>query len=313
MKPILLLILISTLLFSLDNKNKNLQNNHSMIENTLNSIENKLKIVHKKLNIASKSIDEFVTNEYTNDIYKDSYIQIETSIEKISGSDMEFKSDVDIRIRLPKLKEKLSITIDNIDDKISSSYQDSNENINKKEDDYNIGLLYRTIKQKAYLKFRVRLKMSNNPYIYTKAEAKKVFKLDEVSNLLIEQKLKYSHRDKFDSYSSFRYNYQINDIYLFSNYNRYYINSEKKNNEVYNSIRLNQKLHNSSYINYVNSVSSNDNESNFQVKEYKTYISYRKYIRKWLYYDIVPSVSWSRANDFKNKTGIKFNLGLLIK
>lgn len=313
MKPILLLILLSTFLFSIDNVNKKIKSKHSSLESTLNSIEHKLKIVHKKLNSVSKNIDEFITNEYTSDIYKDSYIQIETSLEKISGRDMEIEADVDIRIRLPKLKEKLSITIDNRDDKISSTYQDSNEDIDRKSDDYNIGLLYRTIKQKADLKFRVRLKMSNNPYIYVKAEAKRVLKLNNVSDLRIEQKLKYSHKDKLDSYSSFRYNYQINDKYLFSNYNRYHINSEEKNDNVYNSLRLNHNLSNSNYINYVSSINSNDNESNFQVKEYKTYISYRKYIRKWLYYDIIPSVTWSRVNDFKNKAGIRFNLGLLIK
>jgi hypothetical protein len=313
MKSILLLILLSTFLFSIDNAKKKIKNKYSSLESTLNSIEHKLKIVHKKLNSASKSIDEFITNEYTNDIYKDSYIQIETSLKKISGSDMELESDVDIRIRSPKLKEKLSITIDNRDDKISSGYQDSNENIDTNDNDYNIGLLYRTIKRKADLKFRVRLKMSNNPYIYAKAEAKRMFELNNKSNILIKQKLKYSHKNKLDSYSSFRYNYKLNNMYLFSNYNQYHINSDEKHDNIYNSIRLNQKLNNLNYINYVSSINSNDNESNFQAKEYKTYISYRKYIRKWLYYDIVPSITWTRSNNFNNQAGIRFNVGLLIK
>jgi len=108
------------------------------------------------------------------------------------------------------------------------------------------------------------------------------------------------------------YNYKINSQYMFSNYNEYYINSKIKNDNIYSSLRINQKLTKKSYINYVTSIDINDEESNLQTKKYKTYISYRKYIRRWLYYDIVPYIEWERDNNFNEKLGLKVNLGILI-
>ncbi len=96
------------------------------------------------------------------------------------------------------------------------------------------------------------------------------------------------------------------------NYNEYFINSKKEINNIYNSLRLNQTISKNKYINYVAAIDSNDDESNFQIKEYKSYISYRSYIRKWLYYDLVPSISWERENDFEEKLAIRISLGVLI-
>ena len=88
---------------------------------------------------------------------------------------------------------------------------------------------------------------------------------------------------------------------------------EIKDNNIYNSLRLSQKLDDKRYLNYLASIDSNDQNSNLKIKEYHTYVSYRKYIRKWLYYDIVPSISWSRNNDFEKELAIKVGFGVLIK
>ena len=314
MKPILLLIIIHTLLLSFHNHEINQYNkNESNLEKTLDKVENKLKIVYDKLNISSKNIDEFITKEYDNTIYTNSYIRFETSIEKRESNSVKIKPNIDIRIKLPKLKDKLSLTFNNNDNKINPNYQDSNEKINYKDDDYNVGILYNIIKRDINLKFRVGAKISFNPYLYVKAEAKKKFDLNQNNNLILEQKVKYSDKYEIDNYSSIRYNYKINKNYLFSNFNEYYINSKINDNNLYNSFRINHIISNDSYLNYVTSVDSNDDNSTFQTKRYGVYVSYRKYIRKWLYYDLLPNIQWKRDNDFNTNTGIKINIGIIIK
>ncbi len=71
-------------------------------------------------------------------------------------------------------------------------------------------------------------------------------------------------------------------------------------------------MSNKNYINYVVAIDSDDVDTNFKIKEYNTYISYRKYIRKWLYYDLIPSIKWQKSDNYKEEYGIKLRLGLLI-
>lgn len=279
---------------------------------TLNKIENTLNTVNKKLNLSSKYIDEFVTNKKDNTLYTHSYIRIETTLEKVESDSINFEPNIDIRLHLPKLKEKLSITIDNNDNRINNKYQDSNEKIHYKDDKYNIGLLYNTINNNFNIKLNAGVKVTKSPYLFTKLDIKKNLKINHKNYLTLEQKFKYSNKFELDSYSIINYTHELNQNFAISNYNEYYINSDIKNDNLYNSLRLSQRLKKDSYINYVTSIDSNDEESNFQIKEYKTYISYRKFIRSWLYYDIVPSISWKRENNFKDKIGIKLNLGIII-
>ncbi len=320
MGQLLILIFIPCLLFSFEEDRIKTNNNikkYSNLEKVLNSMEDNIIISHKKLNYISKTIDEFFTNKYTNEIYQDSYIRIETSLEKTSNESLKFNPNIYLRIHLPKIEKKLTFIIDNEDKLSSHDYEDNNEKIkqdyDKERNAYNIGLLYDTIKKNIYLKFRVRLKFSDNPYIYSKLEAKKDFVINKKNNIILKQELKFSNRKKLDMYSSIRYNYLINEKFLLSSYNQYYINSARKDDNLYNSIRLNHKLTKYSHINYVTYINSNNDDSKFQAKEYKTYISYRKYIRNWLYYDLIPSISWSKENDFNSVNSIKVKLGIIIK
>ncbi len=312
MKPLLAIIITPILLFSSSIDKKTINDNDTFLINTLDKIETNLEYIHKKLNSSSKYLDEFITNDKSQKVYYGSYIRIENSIEKKESKSIEFEPNIDIRIYLPKLKEKLSLTIDNNENRINQQYEDSNENTNYTDNDYNIGLLYNTIKKDINLKFKLGVKASTSPYIYAKAEAKKVFEINSKNNITIEEKIKYSNRYKLDNYTSLQYKYNINKTIDLFNHNEYYINSDIKNDNLYNSLRLYQVLNDKKYLNYVTSIKSNDYESNFQIKEYRSYISYRSYIRKWLYYDLVPSISWERDNDFNKKLAFRFNLGILI-
>lgn len=299
------------------NKNRaDLKNDSSgffNFNNSLDIIEKNLKLTHNKLNESSKFIDEYITNEEDDTIYTDSFIRIENSIEKIESKDVEYEPNIDIRLKLPKLKDKLLLTIDNNDeDRVNEEFQDSNEQITNKDDNYNIGLLYNTAKKNYNLKLKISLKTTTNPYLYTQGVISKNFKIDEKNSIFLQEKLRYSHKHKFDNYISFKYSHKIDENFSFHNFNEHHINSEEKNDNTHNSLRLHQKLSNKRYLNYVTAIESDDVDSSFKIKEYTAYISYREYIRKWLYFDIVPSLNWYREYDFDRDIGLKLNLGVLI-
>ena len=203
MKSLLQFALLGTLLHSTqilaEDKNDNLNI-------FLDSIENKISLIHKKINESSKYVDEFITNESNEDIYKHSYIRFENTLEKKESKSLDFEQNLDIRIHLPKLRNKLSITIDNNDTLVDKEYEDSNEKLkHSRNDDYNIGLLYNTIKNDINLKLRLGVKASSNPYLYIKSEAKKEFELSENDSIELEEKLKYSDKFKLDNYSIIHY------------------------------------------------------------------------------------------------------------
>lgn len=201
MKILLITLLFLTTLYSTEKAKKH----KNLFESTLDLIEEKIEIIHNNLNTSSKYIDEYITDKEDDLIYTDSFIRIENSIEKFESDDIEFEPNIDIRLALPKLKDKFSITIDNNDENIiNQEYQDSNERINQNDDNYNIGLLYNTMKKDINLKFKIGLKTTSSPYFYAQGTVGKQFTINKHSSINLEEKLKYSHKNKFDNYFSFR-------------------------------------------------------------------------------------------------------------
>ena len=73
-----------------------------------------------------------------------------------------------------------------------------------------------------------------------------------------------------------------------------------------------QNISKKDYLSYVVSGTTNDSDSSLQVKNYQTYVSYRHYVRPWMYYDIIPRYIWERSNDFDPKYAISINFGMLF-
>ncbi len=308
---VLLLIFTHTLLAFHLHEKKDETDKTPFIDRTLNKVENKLEYVYDKLNSSSKYVDELLTNEKDNQIYEDSYIRIEYFNKIQTKGDNDSELDVDIKFKLPKLKKKLSFQLTNTDDKINKKYSDSNEKSINEDNKYSVGLLYDTFKNKYDLKFKTGIKLTSDPYLFVQAKAEKNFKLNFNSSILVKEKIRYSTKDKFDNNTSFEYKYNYNSKIHISNFFEYHINSEDKINNYYSSIRLNKTPSKSKYINYVASYSSTY-DSSYRTNQYRVYSSYRKYIRKWLYYDLVPEIQWNRSNDFDENYILKINLGVLI-
>ena len=75
---------------------------------------------------------------------------------------------------------------------------------------------------------------------------------------------------------------------------------------------LSQLKGNKDYLSYVVSASTNNDESNLQVKDYQAYVSYRHYIKRWVYFDLVPKVIWKREYDFATHYAFRINFGVYI-
>lgn len=289
-----------------------LSNEGSLLDNTLYKFDDTIKSLHENINIYSKNIDEFLTNKYDNSIYNQSFIRFENSFDYSKYENFNYNPTFSLRIKLPKLQERFSLEIDNTDNTIEQNSNDSNEKLNYKDDNYNIGLIYNRLSRGINLSFKTGVKLSTEPFFFIKTSAYKQFEIDDQSSILFKDEIRLSDRYNLDNSFIINYAYMINENYTFSNYNEYFINSIKKDDEIYNSLRLTNKINDKEYLNYVFSTTSNNIDSELEIKEYKLYLSYRRYMKQWLYFDVVPSMAFQEVYNYKINPGIKFNLGLFI-
>lgn len=289
-----------------------LSNEGSLLDNTLDKFDDTIKSLHENINIYSKNIDEFLTNKYDNSIYNQSFIRFENSFDYSKYENFNYNPTFSLRIKLPKLQERFSLEIDNTDNTIEQNSNDSNEKLNYKDDNYNIGLIYNRLSRGINLSFKTGVKLSTEPFVFIKTSAYKQFEIDDQSSILFKDEIRLSDRYNLDNSFIINYAYMINENYTFSNYNEYFINSIKKDDEIYNSLRLTNKINDKEYLNYVFSTTSNNIDSELEIKEYKLYWSYRRYMKQWLYFDVVPSMAFQEVYNYKINPGVKFNLGLFI-
>lgn len=310
MKHYILPIIIPTILLS---------NENSSLDKILANIDETVNFININLNNYSKNLDEFLTNQYDESIYDRSYIKFENSFEYDKYGDFSYTPKFTLRLKLPKLQKRFSLEIDNTENSINQNINennidiDSNEKVKFKDDNYSIGLIYNRISKDINLSFKSGVKVSANSFVYIKTSAFKTVNINENSEILIKDEIRFSDRYKIDNSFIINYNYIFNEKYQFSNYNEYFFNSIKKDDEIYNSIRLTDKINDKRYLNYVFSIYSNNINSELEIKDYTLYLSHRKYIKNWLYFDVIPSLTFQQIYDYNVNPGIKFNLGIISK
>lgn len=312
--PLLLLILMPLSLFAFhDHEDKEHDHEISALENFLNASENKLKIVYDALNKTSKVLDENLTGEKSDRVYENSYIHFMTYVETVQDGDDDAGIDVKVKIRLPHLKNKFKLVLENQDNKIAEEdFKDSNETVPYQDDNFNLEFVQEYLKKNINLTNKIGVKLSHNPYLFASTEAYKIFVISDSWDFHLKEKLKVSTRNSLENTSGIEFHKFINSRIQFLNHNEYYWNEKDRDNNIYTSLRINQKVSTMNILNYVTSLISDDKDGNFRRQRYDTYVSYKHYIRKWLYWDIVPRVFWSRNNDFDAKYALRFNIGIVI-
>lgn len=309
---IILLLPLSLYAFHDHEKEQQHQEDISFINTMLNSTENYLKYAYDQVNYFSKVLDETLTQEKSLYKYENSSIHVETyySHKETKGTDVGVTFRV--KLRLPQLKEKLKLVIENDDNKVGKEYSDNNETVPYKDDKTSLALEYDKYKKYLNLKTKAGVKVRAHSYVFINTSISKKFDLTNSWDFTAHEKIELNSKNNFENITTLSFNKRINNRLRFANTNQYYWNEKSSDNNIYNSLRIMHKTSSKDTFNYVTSVASNDSGTNFQTKNYDAYISYKHHIRKWLYYDIVPALYWERADDFNTRYAFKFSLGVLI-
>lgn len=306
MKKLLFIIFFKSILLS---SNEDI----SYINILINNANKYREYVHYSIVKTSSYIDNYYFEKKHNNLkkYNEAYGLIEISAYKNHSNTIKFDQKLRIKLKLPKIKEKMQIVFESDEQRDSQDYIENHKKTNK--DKYNLSLLYnKNLKDIISFKGKLGLKINRKFDPFIKIEAKKTWyqKKDQLKYIL-SQSLKESVDKRLEATSYFNIIKTLNNKFYISIYNEYYWNSPNKSiSSFYNSISLNQELSKKNYLTYRIDVNTNNEESSLKTKRYSFQIKYRHFIKKWLYVDTIPENFYKREENFKSQYGIRFNLGV---
>jgi len=311
---ILLILIFQVLLFSQSIDHNKSNKTSSFFEESLQTGESLRNYISERVIFFSTNIDNYLSDSPNDEIYNNqTYIHVEQSYDKQESESIDGATKFRLRLKLPKLKEKYDLEIWNTKDS-NDKTNDLRINDPKNYQGVNAGISY-SDKLKEYLNFTsgVGVKINLNRFEpFAKAGISK--QINTPYNWIVDlsERIYISDKNGFDSTSSFEIYRIYSEVYKFSNYNEYYWNEQQRHDNFYNSLRIYQNLTEKTYLSYVISATSNNKDTQMQVKTYQAYVSYRHYIKKWLYYDIIPKLSRERVNNFDSNYGIQINFGIFF-
>ncbi|MFA9374812.1 MAG: hypothetical protein ACERKK_11720 [Poseidonibacter sp.] len=303
-KLILPLIILSSI-------NTYAQNSYldSIIENT----NEYRKGMHDTLVNSAKGIDNFFdSTEQKIEGYNNTYGLIQLSAFYNEGEGVHFDQKVSIKLKLPKLKKNFKLLFES--DEVRENVDFTENHTKNNSDNFNLALLYEDyLGNNVDFKTKAGIKLGStlNPFI--RAEIKKVIKDVKGINYTFSQSAKESVKDKLELTSYIRLDKPINDEFSLHNYYEYYWQSTKSNDsQLYASLYLVQRLSQKNTLTYTLGSNMDNIDSNLKMKRYNATLTYRHWLRKWIFIDTIPENYYTEEEDFKPMYSIKFNLGMYI-
>lgn len=301
-----LTILSITNLFS-----NEIKENENYFQNIINDTSEYRKNIHQSLISLSSNIDSyFISEEIKNLDYSSTYAHLQLSSYLNEGDEIVFDQKFKIKLKLPKLKDKFSLEIETSEERETVDNVETHNKSNN--DNLNVGIAYyKQLKNHINLKSKAGLKVRSKFDPFIKIEAKKTWIHDESLEYTLSQKFKQSVIKHTESTTFFRVDKKLKEPFSIHNYYQHYWQStNEKDNQYYTSIYLNQKLSNTKNLTYTIDSNINNIDSEMKVKRYAARITYKQYLRKWMYFDIIPENYYPEDDNFKSKVALRINFGI---
>lgn len=304
------MILSTTSIYAEDSK-------EGYLESFLNNTKEYREMIHKSVVDVSSNIDSYFIPEKLQEAnYDSSYALLELSSYYNEGEGLSFDQRIKIKLKLPKLKEKVNLEIETDEKRESTNFAEdhkSNEDAN-----VNVGLAYyKILKNHINIKSKIGIKVKSELDPFFRIEAKKTWHHTNSFESTLSQTFKQSVTKKTESTSYYRLDKKLDDIFSIHNYNEHYWESSREAyNQVYTSFYLNQLLSDKRQLTYtfgtnIDNISDIDGEkSNLKPKRYSLSVKYRQYIKDWFYFDIIPENYYKEEKNFTDDYAIRFNLGM---
>lgn len=265
----------------------------------------------------SNSIDDYFIEDNSTKIRSKTYAKFSTSI--AMENNKKFEKDIRLRLRLnlPKIQRNLRLIFE--DDNYNNEFYDRTTlNSEKlKDKSYYLRLDYfKFIKKKFNLSLGVGLRVRQGnlvPYLNFHSRYD-IFENREFKSAFYNR-LRYYSDGKIEDILEFNNRYIIdNSVYLLLGNKLSY--SDRDSSQIaYHDLSLIREFSDKKELIVGFGVRSNlVNFKDYSVEYYHIHTLYHHtFYKKWLYYQLAPSILWRESNNFNTSYRMMINLGIIFK
>jgi len=265
----------------------------------------------------SNSIDDYFIEDNSSSLRSRTHAKFSTSI--AMEASQKFEKDIRLRLRLnlPKIQKNLRIIFE--DDNNNNSFYDrttlNNEKLRDKS--YYLRLEYlKLVKKKFNLALGVGLRVRQGhlvPYLNLRSRYD-VFKYKTFKSAFYNR-LRYYSDGEIENILEFNnlYTFDSSVYAILQNQLSY---SNKDSYEIaYHNLSLIKQLNDKKQLSVGMGIRSDlVNFKNYDVAYYHIHTLYHHvFYKKWLYYQVAPSVLWRESNDFSISYRLMLNFGVIFK
>lgn len=249
--------------------------------------------------------DFFASENVTEDQQAKGEVRLRLGWEPRSRELDEFEARLRVRVKLPKLKNRVDLILsdsdENIDDKVRAGRQ---EDINR-QDDLTIALRYK-IRPDSGLSHRIGF--GRRFQYFAKSRYRDRMDITDKVEMRYDASIYYYNRDKFGTDAGLGFDYEQSQSTLLRFENRFYYRDKTDDWLWQHSWQALHQLDDKSAVvlgYFIEGLS----RPNYRLEEYLLSVKLRRNtLREWLYYDIEPFILWRRDEGFSASYGIALRL-----
>jgi hypothetical protein len=240
--------------------------------------------------------------------------ELKTSFAIESGKESEYAVRLRVRLNLPKLERRFRLIFEDEDSdnifydgtSLNSQYKLENRNYFLRLDFFNEVIEKIDVTSGIGVKFK---QLNLYPYFNLKAK----YIIDDKNSVISNRFRLYSSGDFENTLNLNRVDYFSRSVYIFyRNFLRY--RSWTYNSSIVNSISATKILSNSRELSMGFALTSELDVLKPYIRHRQLYLAYRDLLyKKWLYYELSPSLLWREENDYKRSYRFMINIGLKFK
>lgn len=265
--------------------------------------------ISNSVNLSAIWLDDFFGNpDYQPDQLAQGGARIQLAYEPRSRDLIEFESRIRIRVKLPKLENRVDLVFSDFDEDLERAPVKAAQNeLLQSQNRFNLALRWTHRKDEdAFWSNRVGIGRKAQPFARTQYTKRGTF--TDTQRYRWQASAYYYQREGFGTHFGLQLEQDINQESVMRLDNNFFFRDETDDwlwqHNLYNMTQLSDS---SALITgfYVDGLS----QPNYQIREYLLSVRWRKNaLREWLFFELEPFILWQRDEDFDASYGLAMRI-----
>lgn len=213
----------------------------------------------------------------------------------------DFDAKLKIRVKLPKLKNRVDLIFTDYEDTPDDKIRAGRSSDVNRQDNFTLALRYKTNPDSG---LSHRIGFGRRFQYFVKSRYRESIAIDDNFSMRYDASVYYYNRDKFGSDFGLGFDYDYSNNMLLRFENRFYYRDKSKDWLWQHSWQGLHQINDSSAVIYGYFIEGLS-KPNYRLEEYLLSVKWRKQTaRSWLFYEVEPFVLWRRSEGFSASYGI---------